>query len=309
MTPERPDSSQTPADDRPATPPRRVGAVPKLPKRDPEGHKGDYGFVLVIAGGRGMAGAASLVGASALRSGAGLVRVACPAGVQPTVAGFEPCYMTYPLDEDAQGLARFPANRPALEKLLDAATVLAIGPGLGQSDELRALVRWVVEEVTVPTVIDADALNALVGQTELLGSLSRPVVVTPHPGEFARLTGRPVAEIQADREQHAVTLAQHASHLTVVLKGARTVVTDGGRIFVNTTGNPGMATGGAGDALTGVIAALLGQGLSAFDAAALGAHAHGLAGDIAREHSGEVGLVAGDIVDSLPDAFDLLGAT
>jgi NAD(P)H-hydrate epimerase len=217
--------------------------------------------------------------------------------------------MTCPLDEDAHGLVRFPANCQALEKLLDAATVLAIGPGLGQSDELRALVHWVVEEVKVPTVLDADALNALVGQTELLGHLSRPVVLTPHPGEFARLTGRTVAEIQGDREQHAVALAQRARHLTVLLKGARTVVTDGDRIFVNSTGNPGMATGGSGDALTGVIAALLGQGLSAFDAAALGAHAHGLAGDIAREHSGEVGLIAGDIVDSLPDAFDLLGAT
>jgi NAD(P)H-hydrate epimerase len=286
----------------------RVETVPTLPRRESGGHKGDYGTVLVVAGGRGMAGAAALVGAGALRSGAGLVRVASPAEVQPTVATFEPSYMTWPLPDDGEGKIHFPEARSALERWLATSDVLAIGPGLGQSDGLRDLLRWVVESVELPTVIDADGLNNLVDQTGRLGQLKRPVILTPHPGEFARLSGRSVAEVQANREEHAVALAGAGEHLIVVLKGANTVVTDGRRIYINGTGNPGMATGGSGDVLGGVIAALLGQGLAPFEAAQLGVHAHGLAGDIARDQNGEVGLIAGDIVDSLPDAFYHLGA-
>jgi NAD(P)H-hydrate epimerase len=261
-----------------------------------------YGTVLVVAGSRGMAGAAALVGASALRSGAGLVRVACPAEVQPTVASFEPSYMTYPLEHDGDGLLRFKPARRALGRLLEKASVLAMGPGLGQSNDIRDLVRWVIEAVEIPTVLDADALNALAGDAPAFSGLRRDVVITPHPGEFARLVGATTSAVQADREGQAVALAQH-EHLVVVLKGTNTVVTDGRRVYVNSTGNPGMATGGSGDVLTGVIAALIGQKLSAFEAAQLGVHVHGLAGDIARDQNGEIGLIAGDIVDSLPDAF------
>jgi NAD(P)H-hydrate epimerase len=280
----------------------RITALPTLAKRPADSNKGMYGTVLVVAGSRGMAGAAALAGASALRSGAGLVRVACPGEVQPTVASFEPSYMTCPLDNDDEGLLHFKPARRALERLLEHADVLAIGPGLGQSAEIRELIHWVVGDVTIPTVIDADGLNALAGQTETLANLRRPVVLTPHPGEFARLTGRSVAEIQADREGHAAALAQ-ADHLVLVLKGVNTIVTDGSRVYVNNTGNPGMATGGTGDVLTGVIAALIGQKLSAFEAAQLGVYVHGLAGDIACDQNGEVSLIAGDLVDSLPDAF------
>lgn len=280
----------------------RVDTLPTLSKRRADAHKGDFGSILVVAGGRGMAGAAALAGVAALRSGAGLVRVATAAEVQPTVASFEPSYMTYPLEHDAQGLIRAEPARRALAPFLERSSVLAIGPGLGQSEEIRSLVRWVVESVTLPTVMDADALNALVGQTELLGRLQRPTVITPHPGEFARLTGKTVAEVQADRESHAVALAQ-AQNLVVVLKGAQTIVTDGTRLYVNSTGNPGMATGGAGDILTGVIAALIGQKLPAFEAAQLGVYLHGLAGDMARDQNGEVGMIAGDIVDVLADVF------
>src|SRR3954447_571563 len=236
-----------------------IESIPALPPRPADSHKGLYGTVLVIAGGRGMAGAAALVGASALRSGAGLVRVASPAEVQPTVATFEPSYMTYPLENDEDGRIKLKPARKAIARLLEQADVLAIGPGLGQSGDIRDLVHWVVEEVKVPTVLDADALNALAGQTQVLADLRRPVVITPHPGEFARLTGRSVAEIQDDRESHAIALAQ-PDHLIVVLKGANTIVTDGARVFVNSTGNPGMAKGGSGDILTGVIAALIAQG-------------------------------------------------
>jgi ADP-dependent NAD(P)H-hydrate dehydratase len=287
---------------------QRVESIPRLPKRRPDGHKGDYGTVLVIAGGRGMAGAAALVGAGALRSGAGRVRIASPREVQPTVASFEPSYMAYPLPDDDEGRIDFPACRAALERLIEGSDALAVGPGLGQSEGLRGLLRWLVESVDRPLVLDADGLNNLVGQSDLLGRRSRPVILTPHPGEFARLSGRSTAEVQADRERLAVAMAAEAEPLVVALKGNGTIVTDGHRVFVNTTGNPGMATGGSGDVLGGVIAALLGQGLAPFEAAQLGVFAHGLAGDIARDQNGEVGLIAGDIVDALADAFDHLSA-
>ncbi|QDV37974.1 NAD(P)H-hydrate dehydratase [Tautonia plasticadhaerens] len=286
----------------------RFETIPGLEKRPADSHKGMYGHVLVLAGGRGMAGAAGLVGASALRSGAGLVRVACPGEVAPVVATFEPSYMTYPLPQDGDGLIDYPASAPTLDRLIGPADVLAVGPGLGQSRGLSAMVRWLVEGISTPAVLDADALNALAATPEILRSSRRPIVITPHPGEFSRLTGDPVAEIQADREAKAAAFAGRSEHLTVVLKGRGTIVTDGRRLFVNNTGNPGMATGGAGDVLTGVIAALIGQGLPAFEAAVLGVHAHGLAGDIARQHSGEVGLIAGDVVDGLADAFEALGS-
>lgn len=281
----------------------RIDVIPKLVRRPRDSHKGRYGTVLAIAGGRGMAGAAALCGASALRSGAGLVRVATTAEAQPVVASFEPSYMTYPLPHDADGLIDFAAARPVLPRLIEPATVVAVGPGLGQSDGIRALVRFLIAEVDRPLVIDADGLNALVGQLDLLAALKRPVVLTPHPGEFARLTRRDVAAVQADRVRAAAEFASVSDHLVVVLKGAGTVVTDGRRYFLNTTGNPGMATGGSGDVLTGAIAAQIAQKLPAFDAAQLGVFIHGLAGDIARDDHGEIGMISGDIVDALPDAF------
>ena len=281
----------------------RIESIPTLPKRPADSNKGMYGTVVVVAGGRGMAGAAALCGGSCLRSGAGLVRIACAAEVQPTVASFEPSYMTYPLASDDDGLIRFEPAREVLERFLPTADVLAMGPGLGQSADLRELVAWAVTSVEIPTVLDADALNNLAGQTELFRKLKRPLVITPHPGEFARLSGKSIAEIQADREGHAASLASLSDSLVVVLKGTETIVTDGRRLYVNTTGNPGMATGGSGDVLTGVIAALIAQKMDPFDAACLGVYAHGLAGDIARDQNGEVGLIAGDIVDSLADAF------
>ncbi|WP_435009167.1 NAD(P)H-hydrate dehydratase [Tundrisphaera lichenicola] len=280
----------------------RIEKLPRMKERAGDGHKGTYGTVLAFAGGRGSAGAAALVGGSALRSGAGLVRVLCPDEVQPTVASFEPSYMTYPVVSDPDGLASLGSSKRILDRFLPTASVLAMGPGMGQSPALRELLRWVLDTVTVPTVLDADALNNLAGQTEALSKLKRPVVLTPHPGEFARLTSRTTEEIQADRETHALALAE-TPNLIVVLKGEGTIVTDGTRLYVNTTGNPGMATGGSGDALTGVIAALIAQKMDPFDAACLGVYAHGLAGDIARDQNGVVGMIAGDIVDSLADAF------
>jgi NAD(P)H-hydrate epimerase len=280
-----------------------VETVPLLPPRPRDSHKGRFGHVLVVAGSRGMAGAAALAGVSALRSGSGLVRVACPAEVQPTVASFEPSYMTYPLPCDENGLIRLEPAQAVLDRLIAPADVVAVGPGLGQSDDLRRLVRFLISGTDKPLVIDADGLNALAGQTELLSNLKRPVILTPHPGEFARLTGSETSSVQRDRVARAAELASRSDSLVIVLKGAGTVVSDGRRYYVNTTGNPGMATAGAGDVLTGVVAALLGQKLPAFEAAQLGVFIHGLAGDIARDQNGEVGLIAGDLVDALPDAF------
>jgi ADP-dependent NAD(P)H-hydrate dehydratase len=280
-----------------------VDTIPRLSPRPRDSHKGRFGTVLVVAGSRGMAGAAALCGASALRSGAGLVRVATSAEVQPVVASFEPCYMTYPLPCDEAGLIDFGRARPSLEGLIEPASVIAVGPGLGQSPGTRDLVRFLIEQTDKPLIIDADALNLLVGQTELLAALKRPAIITPHPGEFARLAGKTVAEVQADRVAMAAAMAASAQTLVVVLKGSGTVVTDGRRYYINATGNPGMASGGMGDVLTGVIAALLAQKMPPFEAAQLGVFIHGLAGDIARDHHGEVGMIAGDIVDALPDAF------
>jgi NAD(P)H-hydrate epimerase len=165
-------------------------------------------------------------------------------------------------------------------------------------------VRWLFDSTDKPLVVDADALNALAGCMEVLAGLKRPVILTPHPGEFGRLSGMSIDQIQADRVAAAAHLAGRCESLVVVLKGHGTVVCDGHFYYINQTGNPGMASGGTGDVLTGVIAALLGQHLPAFDAAQLGVHIHGLAGDIARDQNGVIGMIAGDIVDALPDAFD-----
>ncbi len=280
-----------------------IEAVPVLGPRPRDSHKGRFGHVLVIAGSRGMAGAAALCGAGALRSGAGLVRVATPAEVQPTVASFEPSYMTYPLPGDPSGCIDFAAAGPILKQLIESATVIAVGPGLGQSPETRKLIPFLIAQSDKPLVIDADGLNALAGQTDILTGAKKPVVLTPHPGEFARLSGLPVATVQAERIDRTAAFAAQAETLVVVLKGSGTVVSDGKRYYVNTTGNPGMAKGGSGDVLTGVIAALIAQKLPAFEAAQLGVYIHGVAGDIARDQNGETGLIAGDIVDALADAF------
>ena len=284
-----------------------VKALPQLKPRAADSHKGDFGRVLIIAGSRGMAGAAALAGASALRSGAGLVRIASPSEVQPTVASFEPSYMTWPLAQDDLGQIDFEKARPDLERLVSQSDVIAVGPGLDLSDSLDRLISWLFSHVQTPLLVDADALNSLATQPGILNSRSGPTILTPHPGEFARLTGASVQEIQGDRVEHAAKLARKGKNLVVVLKGQGTVVTDGQHAYINGSGNPGMATGGSGDCLTGVIAALAGQGLTPFDAAVLGTYAHGMAGDIARDQSGMVGMIAGDIVDGLADVFFHIG--
>lgn len=276
-----------------------LAMLPMLPPRLPVGHKGDYGRVLVVAGSRGMAGAACLTGLAALRSGAGLVAVACPHSIQETVAAFEPCYMTIALPADDHGRIDLSAERAILAQPSD---VIAVGPGLGRSDGLASLVKRLIVQAPAPLVLDADALNALVGRSDVLRPRRFPTVLTPHVGELSRLINKPATEIQANRESFAAQFAA-STNTHVVLKGHGTIVTDGKLSIVNATGNPGMATGGSGDVLTGVIAALIGQGMSPFDAAQLGVYVHGLAGDLAAESVGQVSLIARDIITALPAAF------
>jgi NAD(P)H-hydrate epimerase len=275
--------------------------LPRLPPRKPEGHKGDYGRCLVIGGSLGMAGAVSLCGMAVLRSGAGLVRLAVPKSCAATVAGFEPSYMTAPLAEDAAGRIAA-AAAGAIFELAKTATHVAVGPGLGRSADLDTLVVRLYRELPQPAVFDADALNVLAENADALPSPGGPRVLTPHPGEYHRLNGGRKFDSRGAYQADVRTLAARWKAV-VVLKGYRTFVCDGGRSYINNTGNPGMATGGTGDVLTGVIAGLMCQGLSAYDAARLGSYVHGLAGDLAAEELGPLSLIASDLLRYLPEAL------
>jgi ADP-dependent NAD(P)H-hydrate dehydratase len=276
-----------------------VNQLPTLAQRPADSNKGTFGRVLVISGSMGMSGAAVLCGSAALRSGAGLVRVAVPTDILPIVAAGNPCYMTAPMPQDEHG--RFSDSAvPGLLSLAQGNNVVAMGPGFGRSPAITALVSALLTQLPMPVVLDADGLNAL--HTDRLGERTAPLVMTPHPGEFSRLSGLDIPTIQGRRQEVASRFA--AEHgVILVLKGQGTVVTDGKRIFVNTTGNPGMATAGSGDVLTGVIAAFLAQGLEPFDAAQLGVYIHGFAGDMARDALGEVGMIAADLLTYLSQAI------
>jgi ADP-dependent NAD(P)H-hydrate dehydratase len=281
--------------------PEMINQLPVLPPRPADSNKGNFGRVLVVAGSRGMSGAAVLCASAALRGGAGLVKLAVPEGILPIVAAANPCYLTAPLPQDERGQLADRAE-DELFSLAGANDALAIGPGLGRSPILTALVSSTLAQVQIPIVLDADGLNALEHHTERLKDRTAPIILTPHPGEFARLLDSDVATVQSQRQDLAVRFA--ADHgVVLVLKGNGTVVTDGRRLYRNTTGNPGMATGGTGDVLTGLIAALLGQKLDPFAAAQLGVYLHGLAGDIARDELDEVSLIASDLLDYLPRAL------
>lgn len=276
-------------------------SLPVLPARKLDCHKGDFGRVLIVGGARGMSGAVALAGSAAVRSGAGLVTLAVPRSAQAAAAAFEPSCMTVGLPEANTG--RFSlAALPALRPLLRVATVLAVGPGLGRSPAVTALAcRWFLE-ASQPGVFDADALFALAQRRELLSAAPFPRILTPHAGELARLTGVSSTASRQELEAAAVDLARRWQ-CVVLFKGPGTLVTDGKRVSKNATGNPGLATGGAGDVLTGVVAALLAQGLDAFDAARLAAHVHGLAADLAAQEIGMVGFAASDLPRFLPLAL------
>jgi NAD(P)H-hydrate epimerase len=274
-----------------------------VPRRPMDSHKGLYGHIVVVGGSVGKVGAPALTARAALRSGAGLVTVATPAACWPSVASFAPELMTEPLAQSTDG----GIAESAVAKLGEReGTVLAVGPGLGTAGSTVLAVRALVASTTRPLVLDADALNALADRPALLQSRrTSQVVITPHPGEMARLVGKPTSAVQADRLTIARDFAR-AHDVFVVLKGHRTVIASPkGAIWINSTGNPGMATGGMGDVLTGVIAAWLGAGLSADKAAALGVFLHGLAGDAAAI-SGAVGITATDVIERLPHVLQAL---
>ncbi len=285
------------ADDQPDL----IRTVPHLPARPKDAHKGHFGRVVVVAGSVGMSGAAVLAGSAALRGGAGLVRVAVPEPIVAIVAGSQPCYMTAPLPADDQGRLALPALG-VLSGLLESVDAVVAGPGLGKSDDVAAVVGELLA-MPVPLVLDADALNVLVGRLDRLAGRSAPVVLTPHPGEFARLDGCDTATVQGNRRERALAFAARHGAL-LVLKGAGTIVTDGKRLYTNTTGNPGMATGGTGDVLAGLLGALLAaRSLGPFEAVVLAVYLHGLAGDLACNDLGETALIATDLLDYLPEAF------
>jgi NAD(P)H-hydrate epimerase len=271
-----------------------------VPVRAADSHKGDFGRVLVIAGSVGRTGAAHLAALGALKSGAGLVTVATPRSCLPTIAMMMPEYMTEPLEETSTGGIDFAAADRVLDREAD---VICIGPGLGQDPSTAAFVQAVVERSGVPLVIDADALNAFGGDPDrLAGRDGVDMIITPHPGEMARLLGVSIEQVQSDRLEHAREFA--ASHrVHVVLKGHRTVIAGPeSRSFINLTGNAGMATGGTGDLLTGMIGAWFAQLLDAEAACKLAVYLHGTAGDLAEADEGDVALLPTDIAGRLGDA-------
>jgi hydroxyethylthiazole kinase-like uncharacterized protein yjeF len=271
-----------------------------------DAHKGTFGHVLVIAGSVGKTGAAAMAAKAALRAGAGLVTVLTPRSALPTLSCLGLEFMTEPLPETADGTVSLHAlHGGAFGKVLEGKTVLAIGPGLGNNPDTAEFVRTVVDKVDLPIVLDADGLNAFAGHADQLQPRSRIRILTPHPGEMSRLAGLETREVLERRIQVARDFAR-ARQVVLVLKGSRTLIASpNGRVSVNPTGNPGMATGGTGDCLTGLAAGLLAAFRSqpADAVAAAAVYVHGLAGDIAAGKQGQVSMVAGDLLDAIPEAF------
>jgi len=272
----------------------------RIPARPPDSHKGTYGRTLVIAGSVGFTGAAVLAALGALRAGAGLVTLGVPADVYPIVASHVIEAMPTPLPAADGALAAEARNR--IDELVGISEAVAVGPGLSTASGVRAVVQGLLRTGR-PLVIDADGLNVLAGRADVLRSAAGPVVITPHPGELSRLVGKQTAEITQDRLGSARAAAERF-RCVVVLKSASTIVaTPDGEAFILRTGNPGMATGGMGDVLTGAIASLIGQGVPPADAAWAGAYLHGLAGDLLAGERGMVGMLASEVADHLPSAL------
>ncbi len=275
---------------------------PLFPPREADAHKGAFGHLLVVAGSVGKTGAAALAGRAALRTGAGLVTIAAPLSQQPIIAALGMETMTEPLPETPSQSLSLKAKGRILE-LAQRTDAIALGPGLGLDPETQSLVKDLVAEAERPMVVDADGLTALAGHLDLLRNAPAPRCLTPHPGEMARLLGRTVAEVQSDRIDTVQGFCQRYGAF-LVLKGAGSVIGEpGGEIYINPTGNPGMASGGSGDVLTGMVGALLARGRDPLPALQAAVYLHGLAGDLARNAKGEEGLIAGDILEAIPGAI------
>lgn len=273
-----------------------------LSKRKIDTHKGDYGHVLVLAGSVGMTGAAYLCSQAAIMSGCGLVTLGIPRALNTLMEIKLTEVMTKPLSETREQTLGLAAYAEIL-RLIEKVDVLVIGPGLSTNLETQLLVRRLIKSIKKPIVLDADGINALVGSPGMLKKTNVPFVITPHPGEMARLIGVNPQDLIKERREIAVSFA-HDYRVTTVLKGHKTIIASpDGSFYLNETGNPGMATAGSGDILSGMIGSFMAQGIQAFDAARLGTYLHGLAGDLAAAEKGEYSLIAGDILRYLPQAF------
>lgn len=276
-----------------------------FPKRRQDANKKDFGHVLVIAGSSGYTGAAYLTGQAAMLSGSGLVTLAVGKSLYPIMASKLTEVMVRPFFETKDYSLSLLAEREILN-FSEKCDCVAIGPGISQNKETQNLIRNLMGKTEKPIVLDADGLNAIAGHLEVLQKALAPVVLTPHPGEMARLTGKDVAEIQNNRKDIALSFA-HQYNIVLVLKGHETVVArPNGEYYINETGNAGMASGGTGDCLTGMIASFIGQGLEPFEAAIAGVYLHGMAGDIAAKEKGILSLIATDLLNKLPDVLKKL---
>lgn len=280
--------------------------IEKIPERSKSSHKGDYGRIFIIAGSQGMTGAAFLSAEGALLTGSGLITAGIPESLNCIMEIKLTEVMTLPLPE-TKNISLSLKAKPQILEFSEKCDAVAIGPGIGTDDETQKLVRELLEEIEKPIVLDADGINALIGNLEIIKNRRNETVITPHPGEMARLTGTNIGEVQSKRK----CVAKNAAELTgavVCLKGHGTVVADpSGKVYVNETGNSGMATGGTGDILTGMIASLVGQKVDARSAAIASVYLHGLAGDIAAEKKGQFSMRATDILNNIPEAFDKAG--
>lgn len=275
-----------------------------FPVRKRDTHKGDYGKVLLLCGSEGLTGAARLAAKAALRTGSGLVYLGVPEKIYPIVAASAGSEIVFPLPCDGGGRLSL-AALPAIESRLPGLDAVLLGPGLGRSEELTALCAELVRLCRVPLVLDADGINALAAHKNVLRESACPIVLTPHGGEFLRLGGDPLC---ADPVAEAIRIAR-ATGSTLLLKGHRTIITDGLNVYRNTTGNPGLATGGSGDVLAGMIVSLLGQHVMPLEAAAGAAWLHGAAADLAAQRVGEYSLLPEDVLNTLPRLLMNLGGT
>jgi NAD(P)H-hydrate epimerase len=288
----------------------QVKSLPKLIPKKKNTHKGNYGRVLVLAGSPGMTGAAYLCCKAALKSGSGLVTLGVPKSLNFVMETKLTCVMTHPLPE-TKALTLSNKGREEILELCEKHDVIALGPGLSQQPETKKLILWMIKTIDRSVVIDADGINALTGNLHILYKIKKNVVLTPHPGEMSRLINLDSAkDVQKKRIDIATKFVKSIHKqlggkrdFILVLKGDKTIVVNYNKVYINHTGNPGMATAGAGDVLTGIIVSLIGQGFNVFDASQLGVYIHGLAGDIASKKKGEVSMIASDILDFLPDAF------
>ncbi|HTZ18309.1 MAG TPA: NAD(P)H-hydrate dehydratase [Dissulfurispiraceae bacterium] len=288
------------------TDPQRMSVI--LPERNRNSYKGDYGHVFVLAGSRGRTGAALMTARACLRTGSGLVTLGVPETLVDIFQGRVTEEMTLPLPDKGDGTLDEKALEIILNFCAEKADVIAAGPGIGVSSDTEKIISGLVKSSAVTLVIDADGLNSLKQSVRTLGSAKAPVIITPHPGEMARLLagGATAVDVERERINTALSYSKDAG-VYVALKGVPTVIASPeGDLFINTSGNPGMATAGSGDVLTGIISSFAGQGITPLDSAVLGAYLHGLAGDAAAKVMGENSLMASDIIEALPDAFHYL---